>query len=81
VIFDVECIAGICIVVAFMLTEVLGIANNYSHDASRTKIMPCDVRIAVFFDELRDLLQFSAYWEGRDRSLPMVETRCLTHIT
>ena len=75
-VFDDECIAGICRVVAFMLTEVFERANSCSRDAERTKIMPCDVRITVFNDdELRDLLHFSkVFWEGRDRSLPLVET-------
>jgi hypothetical protein len=78
VIFDDEYIAGICRVVAYMLTEVFELANDCSRDSERTKIMPCDVRITIFFNcELRDLLQFSkVYWEGRDREPSLVETRC-----
>ncbi|KAI5460437.1 hypothetical protein BGZ63DRAFT_454713 [Mariannaea sp. PMI_226] len=66
VVFEKECIAGICRVVAFILTEIFELANGHSQDDRRTKIMPCDIRLAVFFDpQLRELLQFSrVYWEG-----------------
>ncbi|KAH6849964.1 hypothetical protein B0I37DRAFT_413399 [Chaetomium sp. MPI-CAGE-AT-0009] len=68
VVFEDECVAGITRVVAYMLTEALEVANGRSREDDRdAKIMPSDVRLAVWFDfQLRDRFQFSrVYWEGR----------------
>ncbi|KAL2862793.1 uncharacterized protein BJX67DRAFT_385268 [Aspergillus lucknowensis] len=82
VVFDNECILGICNVVAYMLEEVFELANNHSRDCRRPKILPWDIRIAVFNDpELLDLLKFSkVYWEGRGE-LPLPETREESYVT
>ena len=75
VVFEDECIAGITSVVTFILAEVFELADVQSFELSGegAKIMPSDVRMAIYNDpELRDYLQFSkVYWEGRDCSLPL----------
>jgi hypothetical protein len=68
VVFEEECVAGITRAVAYMLTEVLERANHRSREyRERTKIMPSDVRLAVYGSpQLRDRFQFSrVFWEGR----------------
>jgi len=65
--FDDDCVAGICRVIARVFAEVLEMANRISRDSGRDKILPCDVRNAVYHDPafLR-FLQFSrVFWEGR----------------
>lgn len=82
VVFDNECIIGICNVVAYMVEEVFELANNHSRDWRRPKILPRDIRVVVFYDpELLDLLKFSkVYWEGRGE-LPLPETREESYVT
>ena len=65
--FEDECVAGITRVVAFLLAEVIELADTHGMGCSRDKIMPVDVRMVVQIDdELRDCLHFSkVYWEGR----------------
>ncbi len=62
VVFDDECVAGITRVVAYMLTEVLEMANRCFREAGEhAEIMPSGVRMAVYNDgQLRDRLQFSS---------------------
>ncbi|KAF3919861.1 hypothetical protein ABW21_db0200489 [Orbilia brochopaga] len=60
-------IAGICRVLAYMMSETLELANNTARDSRRNKIVPHDVRLGVQFD--RDLFQLFKYsrvfWQGR----------------
>ncbi|KXX75928.1 hypothetical protein MMYC01_207422 [Madurella mycetomatis] len=70
--FEDECVAGITRVVAYLLAEILEVANRNARwgNVEWAKIMPSDIRTTVYFDfAIRDYLQFSrVYWEGRDRS-------------
>ncbi|KAL2020601.1 hypothetical protein VTK56DRAFT_8189 [Thermocarpiscus australiensis] len=74
VVFEDQCVAGITRVVAYIVTEILEMANRHSREADepRTKIVPSDVRIVVYLDpQLRMRLQFSTvYWEGRTARVP-----------
>jgi hypothetical protein len=73
IVFEDECVAGIARVVAYILTEVLEQATCRSRGGdNQGKIMPSDVRLAVYDDpQLRDRLQFSrVFWEGRIGSCP-----------
>lgn len=82
VVFDDECIAGTCNVVAYILEDVIEGANNRSRDRERPKILPCDIRTNVIHDpELLDLVKYSkVYWEGRGE-LPLPEAREESYVT
>ena len=74
VVFADECVAGITRAVAYMLTEVLEMANRHSHENERSKVIPSDVRMVVYLHvaQLRDRFRFSRVsWEGRDGQLPL----------
>ena len=70
VVFQDGCVAGITRVVAYILAEVLESASRFSLDSGHTRIVPSDIRIAVYQDqELCERLQFArVYWEGRSSS-------------
>jgi hypothetical protein len=68
VVFEAECVAGITRAVAYLISEVLELANNcYGEFGEHAKIMPSDVRMAVYGDkQLYERLGFSrVFWEGR----------------
>lgn len=67
VMFGNECVAGITRAVAYMPTEVLERANRRVRDSERTRIMPSDVRMTVYYNpRLPDCFQFlRVSWEGR----------------
>jgi hypothetical protein len=63
---DDKFIAGICACIAYLLSEVLELANNCGRDSGRSKLVPVDIRLAVFNDvELRGLFKYSkVFWKG-----------------
>lgn len=63
-----EYVAGLCRCLAFLLGEVLELANNGARDNYRSNIMPVDIRIAVHNDgELFSAFKFSrVYWNGSE---------------
>lgn len=72
VVFQEECIAGITRVLTRIFAEVLDGANLYARACRHSKIVPSDVRFAVYHDEaLMHCLRFSrVFWEGRDGLKP-----------
>ncbi|KAG2420423.1 hypothetical protein HFD88_000035 [Aspergillus terreus] len=68
-----EYVASICGAMTSLITEVVYRSSLQASMAFRTIILPCDVRLSVFY-YLRDRLGFSkVFWEGRDRDLPLAE--------
>jgi hypothetical protein len=67
---DDKFIAGICACIAYLLTEVLELSNNCGRDNGRSKLVPVDIRLAVFNDvELRGLFKYSrVFWKGNDQA-------------
>ncbi|KAF3917216.1 hypothetical protein ABW20_dc0108003 [Dactylellina cionopaga] len=63
---DYGCLAGLCRVITYLVSEVLELANNRAMDSYRRQIMPCDIRIAVYFDkDLIKIFQHSrVFWDG-----------------
>lgn len=72
VMFEDECVAGITKVVAYLLAEILELANRHARwgNVEWAKIMPSDIRMVVYSEfDIRNYLQFArVYWEGRDPS-------------
>lgn len=58
--------AGISACIAYLLSEILELANNYRKDNSRSCLVPVDISLGVFYDEeLRSLFRYSkVFWLG-----------------
>ncbi|KAK5655707.1 hypothetical protein OQA88_5640 [Cercophora sp. LCS_1] len=71
VVFNEECIAGIVRVLARFFAEALDEANIRARSSERNRIVPSDVRCAVYFhQELLSCLQYSrVFWEGRQLAI------------
>lgn len=67
VVFEDECVAGITRAVAYLICEVLELADLDASGLGHRKILPRDVRMGVYKDkQLYERLQFSrVFWEGR----------------
>ncbi|KAH7377260.1 hypothetical protein BKA66DRAFT_533653 [Pyrenochaeta sp. MPI-SDFR-AT-0127] len=65
-VFDNDCIAGICRVVAYLVSEVLDLSSNCAIDSYRNGIVPCDIRMAIHGDpKLFDKFKYSTvFWKG-----------------
>ncbi|KAK6330542.1 hypothetical protein TWF696_003428 [Orbilia brochopaga] len=64
---DDDSIAGVCRVLAYLISEALKHANNTARDSYRKYMVPYDVRFGVYMS--RDLFQLFKYsrvlWKGR----------------
>jgi hypothetical protein len=67
---DDQFVAGICACIAFLLSEVLELANNCSIDNGRSKLVPVDIRLAVFnYVDMLALFKYSrVFWKGNDQA-------------
>ncbi|KUJ11146.1 uncharacterized protein LY89DRAFT_710302 [Mollisia scopiformis] len=78
---DEKFIAGICACIAYLLSEVLELANN--HAGRRSKLIPVDIRLAVFMDtKLRDLFKYSRFfWKGNSQIFQVAGASRTTELT